>query len=615
MSKSNRIKDILKEIVEIFSLIIEKMDIEFDFYSSGRKKSDLKKKFTDIDFEEKKNISFETYDLYKYIIMKIFDFLRPNTKIYFYSSYSVLYLRRIISYLQKLLNSNIDIVEDDLIKIFFYLFIIFFDEGLVNLKDKNALKIDLDETFFKGTFIELTEKYSSKVFYQDSKEIKDFIDNIKIQMEKHICSLIDYTFLYIKEILQKYGNKKDDFIKKMYFEANSILIGLDQLDNGLSSQFINKILNFYSTKYFLTFTNYISETEKNNLEHDIDINFLKKIENNYLSLEYNYSFDNNSSFLENHKDKLENYINYRNKYYQRMNYSSFPEVFKFDLNNEINIFAFAKYDISTQFMYIQKFKNKLENLEQKKIIGIIKDILNEDDFYIHYFSILECDIIKNFFTSHLCVNENDNSFQLQKNKSDGSECFKEIYLNFIKQYNKKNESYREFKNLIIFKILSYGDRAYTMKHLKRIVINPAQFFVGKEIKEELELKMILKGYLMVILLHETEHFFRLLDKTNEVFPYTPRGKEGGRMFIKYLFDVESINHINIEQANIIFKIDSWKDHNKLKKIFIGQLEDIEVDNINEFLFNYFKNSITFFTTRAKKGLDKKTFNLDDYIRK
>lgn len=197
----------------------------------------------------------------------------------------------------------------------------------------------------------------------------------------------------------------------------------------------------------------------------------------------------------------------------------------------------------------------------------------------------------------------------------GSECFENIYINFLKEYDKKNDNYKQLKKLILFKILPSEDRAYTLKHFKKIVINPVQFFLGKNIKKETDIKMILKGYLMVILLHETQHYFRALDQNNEVFPKTPRGREGGKMFIKYIFNVESINHINLDQAKEIFKTDTWKEHERLKKIFVNQLEDIEEENINEFLSIYFKDSIAFFARKEKKKNIKKNFDLDEFIRK
>ena len=54
--------------------------------------------------------------------------------------------------------------------------------------------------------------------------------------------------------------------------------------------------------------------------------------------------------------------------------------------------------------------------------------------------------------------------------------------------------------------------------IKKIVISPTLFFLGKDIKKDQdEIKAILKGYLMIILLQETEHFYRLLDKDNKVY--------------------------------------------------------------------------------------------------
>ena len=250
-------------------------------------------------------------------------------------------------------------------------------------------------------------------------------------------------------------------------------------------------------------------------------------------------------------------------------------------------------------------------MSNNKIKDIIKEILNENDLYEQYFSILNSDIIKKFFTSHLITNENTNEFYLQNEKSKDSENFTNAYLNFIAKYNKKSDNYRDIKKLIILKILTNGDRAYTLKILKKIVINPVQFYIGKDIKEDMNIKKILKGYLMVILLHETEHFLRALDESKNIFPKTPREKEGGRMFIKYIFDVQSINHINLEQANKIFSNNIWKSHEEIKKIFSGELEDIEEENIDDFLVNYFKNSISFFSSRHKI----KKYENNDFLRK
>lgn len=625
MSESNLAKDILKEILNILSLRVEKMDCSISFAPCKKEEEEkyLREKYSNINFVKQiKNISFETNDLYKYFLVKICSFLRPIKKIQFDSSFSFLYFNRIIGYLKKLVENNIDIVEDDLVKIFIYILLLFFDENLIKEK-ANEKNLDLDETFFKGTFLELKERYSSKLVYEDSKEAIEFINAHKKTMRAEISSLVFTTFQNIQEILTEYGDQTEDLIKDMLYEVNDILYELSKSQNELTDNLIKKIKDFYSKNENLIFTNYISENEDFDSEikkieptkMKITKNFIQQIKGQYSPFEFNYNSKDVISTTENHKKILNDYIGKRNKFYKRMKYSSFYEIFKYDLNDEIVIFAFSKYEVSTEFMFIQKLINKVKNLEQNEIIGIIKDILNENDFYEYYFSLLQSDIIMKFFTSHLSIeNEKDDEFTLLKGQSNTSECFHTVYKNFMEKYNTKKDNYNAFKKLIIFKILPYGDRAYTMRHLNKIVINPVQFLIGEEI-DELNIKTILKGYLIVILLHETEHFFRVWDKSKSVFPHTPKDKEGGRMFIKYLFGVLSINHINLEQAITIFNYNTWKNHNQLKKIFSGQLEDIEEDNINDFLLKYFKSSISFFSTRAKKGAKKGIFNLDEYLRK
>ena len=188
MSESDSAKKILKEILDIFSLIFEKMDDTFKFYSIKMEQKDLKKKFPNIDFYKEKIISFETNTFYIYLIKKTFDYLGADNRIYFESSYSILYFKRIIRYLTELSKSDIDIEEDDSVKLFFYLLYIFFDEKLKNIsiKDDSNLYLDLDETFFKGTFIELTEKYSSKLIYQDSQDLINYINHYKKKIKKQI---------------------------------------------------------------------------------------------------------------------------------------------------------------------------------------------------------------------------------------------------------------------------------------------------------------------------------------------------------------------------------------------------------------------------------------------
>jgi len=624
MSQSNLSKIILKELLKILSFA-EKMDYTiFIFNTKGISQFYLLNKFPELKLGVEKKISFETEKLYIYLIKKAYDYLKTKSFVSFDSPYSVLYFKRIIKYLSELIDLNNDIIEDNLIKVFFYLLFLYFEEKLKNLSEQNNKnrKIDLDETFFKGTFLELTEKYSSQKSYKDSQEISNYINNFREDMKMQILAQLESDFYYIKEILKEYRNQNDEFMNQMNSDADAILYEIEDIfrkkSDDFSNSLINKIYLFYSNENYLIFTKYISVNGKDDLKRNINKEFLQNLKKDYFPLEFDYSFSNNLIEKDNYNEKLEHYLNHKNIYYKRMTYSWFPEVYKFDLNTEFSIFAFSQYKIPMEFNQIHKFKIKLENLEQKNIIKIIKEILNDNDFFDLYFSILKFDIIKDFFTSYLSINGNDNIFQKQNYKSNDSEKLDEVYSDFIRQYDKKSENYKEFKDLIMIKILPYGYREYTLRELKKFVINPVQFFLGNDLKEDSHIKQMLKGYIITILLHETEQFLRLLDKNKKGFSFKPRQREGRKLFIKYLFDVYSINHINLEQANKILNIDTWKDHEELKKIFIDQLEDIEEEkgeNFDEFLYNYFKNSISFFSSKERKINNSQKFNLDLYLKK
>ena len=94
----------------------------------------------------------------------------------------------------------------------------------------------------------------------------------------------------------------------------------------------------------------------------------------YYPVKFDYSLRDNS-------EVIDNYLTHIKTNYKRMKYSWCPEVLKNDLNSEFSIFAFSQFKDLSDMKKIQNFKLKLENLEQKNIIGFIKEILNENDFY------------------------------------------------------------------------------------------------------------------------------------------------------------------------------------------------------------------------------------------
>ena len=84
---------------------------------------------------------------------------------------------------------------------------------------------------------------------------------------------------------------------------------------------------------------------------------------------------------------------------------------------------------------------------------------------------------------------------------------------------------------------------------------------------------------------------------------TPREKEGGKLFIKYLLGVESIGHINLEQAKNLLELKNWKNIDKIKSIFKDQKEN---DNFTT-KKNCFPNTISFYSISHKRK--KKLINI------
>ena len=592
--------DILETLLKVFSLALKNMTEKNLYFSrTGIEQKALIDKFGKIRRKiATEKLTFETNNLYKFFLKKIYNLLPMDREMNFNSYYSILNFKRIIYYLQKLIENNINIVEDNIVKLFFYF--LFYSNNF----EKN--KIDLDEAFFIGTFFELKNKYSEKVPYEEPKEIQDCIKNCKLKMEKDLIILINYTFTEIREILDENADFSDKTMNDMMFEVEEILrLVMKNNNENISYDLIEKVKKFYKKKEHLIFTNYFSENQDNKITNKIDSEFLNKIKEQFLSLNFNYNLSNNEKLMK----KINNYLEYKNKYYKRMYLSSLYEIFNWSLNDEVVIFSFLEASIKTRFFVeferAENFINKLKNLNNNSISKMIKKILDKNDFYEIYFSILKSKIVETFYTKNLYLDENDKEFQF---KIQNSNVFSDIYYQFLTDYNKKNENFKTFKDLIILKILPKGERAFTIRDLKKIVINPAQFFIGKKIHEENKntIKKILKGFLMVILLHETEHLL-LNEKKIDL---TPKKKEGRSLFIKYLFDVYSINHINEEQVNLILNIENWSDHKKIKNIFREQIEDYEEYNISEFILNHFSNSIAFFkTTLAKQSIIKKPINI------
>ena len=557
-----------QEAEEIFMNFIIKNNIDID-NSSG-----------DINFD------FETKRFYIKILYQLNKIVNGDIKIKFNSYYSLLLVLKINNVLDIILSkNNKNVIDNPKVKIYLYLLFLH-----ITGEKKIVEKLGLNEGFFLGTYKELMQEYPGYE-YKDSKYIKDVINKWKKKIKISLRYYFLNIFKKILEYLKNYG-KEDDLIKRMKKDADIIYYELEK--NNLKG-IEDDLKKFYDNQDYLIILNYISEMFYNNdtIKEPIDSVLLNKIKSKYCDIKIDDYLN-----LEFDRDKYEEY---QTTIKVRMLLSYPKLIYDIGLDNEILICTLMQKNSENPYNSIENYKvmeninNNIENLDNTKIEEYMKKILDDNEFYKTFFSILESNLIKTFFCGNLYIEENETGVNILDSKIEGSECFEYAYKNFLKKYNKQN--FEDFKNLIIIKTLSKGTRTCILTELNKYIINARQLYIGADINEQnSELKEILEGYLIVILLQETEQFLRLLDEGNNknVRISTPKSKEGGRLFIKYIFGVESISRISQEQAKVFLNLDNWKDHKKIKSIFEGQLEEA---NINEYYSKIYPKSISFYSTR------------------
>ena len=165
------------------------------------------------------------------------------------------------------------------------------------------------------------------------------------------------------------------------------------------------------------------------------------------------------------------------------------------------------------------------------------------------------------------------------------------FLSFIK----KDKNW--FNSLFIFKYLPKNKRAFVDLNMK-IVLNPLFIELSDSLNDDKNKKEeILEAYLIIILIYEIAHLLKFMKETNLSLdiPQTPKNKEGGEMFINYLFGIPVIKTITYLEAKEINNCDNWENIDKLHKIF--QKENKEEKNKEEenqnnlYKINYYLSDI------------------------
>ena len=260
-------------------------------------------------------------------------------------------------------------------------------------------------------------------------------------------------------------------------------------------------------------------------------------------------------------------------------------------NNIYNILFFL--DIYEQFK-----ENNFKNIDElfveykNKFISSIKNLncINYNSFY----DLISDNVFKNEIIDilkskpiHKYLNENRYYDVIdEKDKNQNEYEFKfvkkgEDYVeNLSNEYNKLLDYLKDdifFINLFRLKYLPLGIKAFVNYNLK-IFVNSLHYEFNENIDENNK-NIIFRAALKIIVIHEIIQILKYLKNDIDFnnIPETPREREGGKMFINYLFGMPVIKSINLEQAKKINNIKYWEDIEDLRKIFLKNGELIEND--------------------------------------
>jgi len=381
-----------------------------------------------------------------------------------------------------------------------------------------------------------------------------------------------------------------------------------EIENKYKEQ---KIKNFYNViksieSYFNSNQNY-EELEKVN-------GFLSKCQNEEINS------DNIEEFIKENEEYIKIYVE---RYYKILHIPVKKEEYErhkkilFSLNDLDQISCYLQICQNENFHLIENFNKVYEpiSISQKKEEDLSEDlkiIISSDDFYEKLKEILMSKSVQNYifrkrkfndiidknikeFYNFSFVDELSN-LPSQNNEDDdiNVDDLKKEYDIFMEKYTQKDW----FKSIITYKYLPNGIRGFVNQTMM-IAVNPlfikkSNLFLEKENKDIK--KKILSSYLIILLIHEIIHLLKFLKKSNfekiEDLPSTPNGKEGGEMFINYLFGNPIITKIKEYQSDKILDINNWKDLSKLRDIFPINLNEHKDGNVdNEYYISFYNTNI------------------------
>ena len=482
---------------------------------------------------------------------------------------------------------------------------------LLNQKDKNKVLnsiTSLSKIFKRNLFVflgylrTLIDSNKYKELYKDpiiKLDISLIIGYLVNKFGETIVKSIEFFPICINELEKKYGKnqidntifdndiKKDAKLKYAFFKTQK---------RGNFSDLIEYLQKYYTDKALL------SKEDREKID-EIKIKSenltMEELDNNYINNEnfqkhmdvyLQKELSINGYIDKNYKEGKEKEL-YKEKKQQIKNHLFYSELFKIDLNNIndcIYLVHFQEnlYKDSEFYDTDEEFKKLISRRETNDFTENLKKIIEDESFIKDLKEILNQEFVKDYFEkARKFFNEEDEdnydiSFIEEEKIIKGQDDFlKDGYDRFKSFINTKNDF---FSKLFIFKYLPKYKRAFVDPNM-RIIINPIYFELSESLDEE-KRDEIFRAYLLIIILHEIIHLVKFMNEKSVSYkniPQTPKRKEGGKMFINYLFKTPMIYSINYKQASIINKPENWNKPDLLSDIFKEQKEWFENNKKNK----------------------------------
>ena len=476
---------------------------------------------------------------------------------------------------------------------------------LLNQKDKNKVLnsiTSLSKIFKRNLFVflgylrTLIDSNKYKELYKDpiiKLDISLIIGYLVNKFGETIVKSIEFFPICINELEKKYGKnqidntifdndiKKDAKLKYAFFKTQK---------RGNFSDLIEYLQKYYTDSAHLS----TEDSEKIDEIKIISDNLtMEELDNNYINNEnfqkhldvyLQKELSINGYIDKNYKKGRENEL-YKEKKQQIKNHLFYSELFKIDLNNIndcIYLLHFQEnlYKESEFYDTDEEFKKLISRRETNDFTENLKKIIEDESFIKDLKEILNQEFVKDYFEkARKFLNEEDEdnydiSFIEKEKVIKGQDDFlKDGYDRFKSFINTKNDF---FSKLFIFKYLPKYKRAFVDPNM-RIIINPIYFELSESLDEE-KRDEIFRAYLLIIILHEIIHLVKFMNEKSISYKnilQTPKRKEGGKMFINYLFKTPMIYSINCKQASIINKPENWNKPELLSDIFKEQKEWFE----------------------------------------